>query len=404
MNRKTPTIYLVQTRHCIEMERPIYKLGRTNRPMKERLNGYPKGTEERISCFCVDSTKCEDILLTLFKKKYIQRKDYGSEYFEGDCESMKRDIQRICREDKDENGDEDCNESEGETDVVDTYQKLRQNSDIVCIIITHKNSFAGYVKYNDSQPGYAFGDSKKYAVSLRNIIEQNIKTECYDIDEIISDICDKTYDNKPKIHVLKSAEYPVFIKRKCYILDLSDWKLTLIDSLPELYFSNSRDLFWPSYYDPRGIDVGKIISSLVINPHIVNNYKLLCRRVLLGEEKTTHFTDYYSDVPYLSNWLMNALEKFHNDKFTIRKSKNKEIIEELPNRAIRCILITNKDKVSLTEEENRLNIITKVRNPIQSPYNVESYTNMLKSLKLNDFSLFQSIPNGFWDYIRFIVS
>jgi hypothetical protein len=81
-------IYLVQEREFIKTEENIFKIGMTRRPNLERVNQYPKGSDLLIQIRCIDCITLEKELITIFKDKFIQRKDIGNEYFEGDSEIM----------------------------------------------------------------------------------------------------------------------------------------------------------------------------------------------------------------------------------------------------------------------------------------------------------------------------
>ena len=44
---------------------------------------------------CIDSIKFEYILIQLFKFKFIQEIEYGTEYFRGDIQEMKNEILKL---------------------------------------------------------------------------------------------------------------------------------------------------------------------------------------------------------------------------------------------------------------------------------------------------------------------
>ena len=349
----------------------------------------------------------------MFKNKYVQKKEHGREYFEGDCKDMIKDIEKICLHewnDYDNNGDnsdydydssDHDNDSDYDDGVIYTYEKLREreNSNIECIILTSKRTLSGYVKYRDNNPGYPFG--KKSEISLPEIIRHSIKTECYDLEKIISDICLKTYNKAPEIYSLQQDEYPVFNKGICYILNFPSWELT---PSPRAYFPIPYTPWWPTYYGVCEIDMDKIINALVINPHFINNYQLLCRNIFLEKKgHVTHFVDYYSGIPYFSRWLENAVGKLQNDKFKIEsKSSDKLVIRAQNTNQIICTLVS--DNTPLTKKEKESNTITRIKDSQQSPYNLKAYDDILAFFGIrNDGDLFQSCSRYFWDYIKFVV-
>ena len=80
-------IYLIHTREFIKSNKNIYKIGRSNN-IECRIRTYPKGSNVLFIMKCKNSTFCEDNLIRLFKKKFIQNKYYGNEFFEGDEDLM----------------------------------------------------------------------------------------------------------------------------------------------------------------------------------------------------------------------------------------------------------------------------------------------------------------------------
>jgi len=85
-------IYLLQLREFIKTGEQVYKIGRTTRKPEERFQEYPKNSRVLTFVNVVICTKAERELLKIFNKKFIQRKEYGKEYFEGDVVQMVREI------------------------------------------------------------------------------------------------------------------------------------------------------------------------------------------------------------------------------------------------------------------------------------------------------------------------
>ena len=93
-------IYLLRTREFVTANQNVYKIGRTNQTHTNRFKQYPKGSELILQYSCNDCIACEKGLLYIFRVNYIKRKDIGSEYFEGDVTSMKRDIHNFIDNEK----------------------------------------------------------------------------------------------------------------------------------------------------------------------------------------------------------------------------------------------------------------------------------------------------------------
>ena len=85
-------VYLMHTREFIKSHEPIYKIGRSN-ILDNRVKQYPNGSNILLMIKCKNSILCENNLIKLFKEKFIQKKYYGTEYFEGNCYDM---IKEIC--------------------------------------------------------------------------------------------------------------------------------------------------------------------------------------------------------------------------------------------------------------------------------------------------------------------
>jgi hypothetical protein len=91
------SIYLLQLREHINSGECVYKLGRTAQPIHKRMNGYPIGSRLLYMRYCDDSKFAEAELLKSFRATYNSQTHIGSEYFEGDCNSMIDHINDILK-------------------------------------------------------------------------------------------------------------------------------------------------------------------------------------------------------------------------------------------------------------------------------------------------------------------
>jgi len=89
---KPEAVYMIQEREFIQSETPVYKIGRTCQEPMKRFAQYPKGSSLLLHRACIDCREIETQIKTLFKKKYVQERAYGIEYFRGDAASMAADI------------------------------------------------------------------------------------------------------------------------------------------------------------------------------------------------------------------------------------------------------------------------------------------------------------------------
>lgn len=85
-------IYMLREREFIASNQDIYKIGRSEQENCIRVVKYPKSSELICKNSCFDCLEMENYLIKLFKNKYIQRTDIGSEYFEGNVIQMHNDI------------------------------------------------------------------------------------------------------------------------------------------------------------------------------------------------------------------------------------------------------------------------------------------------------------------------
>ena len=106
-------IYLLQEREFTKTNENIYKIGMTQKDNLERFNQYPKGSLLLFQMICNDCKNIENCLIKIFKEKFIQRKDIGTEYFEGNYKSM---IDIIYLTIKDECIKDECDTEDSEYD------------------------------------------------------------------------------------------------------------------------------------------------------------------------------------------------------------------------------------------------------------------------------------------------
>lgn len=93
-------IYCILEREFINSTENIYKIGKTKQTNVDRFKQYSKGS---ILIFHMLSTNCsadEYRIIQLFKTKYVQRTEIGSEYFSGNIDNMMRDMFDIVSQTK----------------------------------------------------------------------------------------------------------------------------------------------------------------------------------------------------------------------------------------------------------------------------------------------------------------
>lgn len=88
------TVYLIHTGEFVGFKMNIYKIGKTC-DLQRRLKEYPFFTETKYTSLVNDHDNMEKILILKFRKHFINRRDYGLEYFQGDINQMINIMKKI---------------------------------------------------------------------------------------------------------------------------------------------------------------------------------------------------------------------------------------------------------------------------------------------------------------------
>ena len=72
----------------VKTKENVFKVGMTTKQNHERFNQYPKGSILLFQMICVNCKNMENQIITSFKEKFTQRKDIGTEYFQGNYKNM----------------------------------------------------------------------------------------------------------------------------------------------------------------------------------------------------------------------------------------------------------------------------------------------------------------------------
>lgn len=99
MDNRTSTkmagyIYAIQVREFMKTKESIIKVGRTE-DIIQRFNDYPKGSRLLYTCYVEDCRQAEHSLLSSMRELFINRKDIGREYYEGQINNMIEHVKRI---------------------------------------------------------------------------------------------------------------------------------------------------------------------------------------------------------------------------------------------------------------------------------------------------------------------
>lgn len=82
-------LYLIHP-YCNKLEQTtIYKIGRSDNLLR-RIDNYPNGSSVELLIKCINSKIYKDNLIELFEIVFNVQKYFGTEYFNGDLETMKK--------------------------------------------------------------------------------------------------------------------------------------------------------------------------------------------------------------------------------------------------------------------------------------------------------------------------
>lgn len=88
-------VYVIKEREFIKTNEDIYKIGRTIKGHSKRVLQYPKGSLVLDIIKVPDAVLYEKEIKRVFNKKFIQRKDIGTEYFETTLIKLRKQLYKI---------------------------------------------------------------------------------------------------------------------------------------------------------------------------------------------------------------------------------------------------------------------------------------------------------------------
>lgn len=397
-------IYLIQEREFIKSGEKIYKIGKTKQKNLKRLQNYPKGSKLIFQCICDDCDTVEIKLINIFKKKYIQQKDIGTEYFKGNYDDMIVDIYN-CIMNIYDNTDSDAIQ----INSFDKYVKYSNN--ISNIIITDTSTLEGYVKFKNCL--WQKINSKDYiSDNLVCFLNNNIT---YPINKkrLIGDICKKCYNSNPKFYKLSQTEYIIKVSKHDYILDvktftikncgvdIDDAILTDTNKYLTKVFANTHSCI-------QNINteiVDNILKSLISDENIISKYKKLCYNCIVNQENTIIFEDYSNTNHLLTHWLKSLINRLSNNTaIYFDDNEQNNYIYSFNSVKPKLVIILGKyiDKKTVN---NKINLLTKlgIKNIIvlysdKCMYNYDTYSKFIIDNKDYILSLFRSSNNTLYDY------
>jgi len=95
-------IYLIREREFIRLNEQTYKFGKTKQEPRKRFYGYGPGMEQILVRKVINCDSIENKIKKEFRLKFEQKRNYGTEYFNGNKNEMIKVINRIIdQEEKD---------------------------------------------------------------------------------------------------------------------------------------------------------------------------------------------------------------------------------------------------------------------------------------------------------------
>ena len=177
-------IYLIKLREFNNIKESTYKIGRSC-DISRRHKEYPKDSILLYSCIVNNEKKLEPLLLDEFRLKFIQKKQYGTEYFSGNYIKMVQVINEIINK-------YDDIVLEPELNIIESYHHLKQNvNQLIDDIMKKELIMSKYISL----------------IQFENEDINNLITLNTNISFVLSNINEITNDVNP-INEDKTIEYP----------------------------------------------------------------------------------------------------------------------------------------------------------------------------------------------------
>ena len=417
-------IYLIHTREFINSIKKIYKVGKTTQEPTKRIKQYPKGSKILLITNCIDCHKDEKEILKLFKRKYIQRKDIGNEYFEGDYNEMITDINQIVKSGEIVLSDESDESDESEQIIViNSYKDFNENTNKdITIIITDKKKQSGFIKFNDNNlwhiiypydsedPEFLLGWLKHYIENNNKFSNTMYNVEYHvDYNKLIKDVCKECFKEDFKIYQLKYNEFLIGassneIDNRYFILNTETVIFKNCNEYTDITFryidKSTSPLILNNNINTKIVD--EILSTLVSNKKIIQYFKKLCYSVLVKESnETIIFEDY--DICRLSIYLRDLLDIISTPNhpnggryIVYDESCKKDYIKEFKKIRPRIVYIENiyseKELNDIKYFLKKLEIINIVILHRKIKINTYNFENFIEYINIHKVRISNSFP------------
>jgi hypothetical protein len=374
-------IYLLQEREFIKTKENIYKVGRTEKENHSRFNQYSKGSVLLFQMICNDCKSIERQIINLFKEKFIQRKDIGNEYFEGDFQLMIDIIYSTIRNETkitDISSDDDKkSENMEETPFyqLTTYEEWSKLNNIDVIITTKEGN--GFLRYNNrnqlwreiydknsSDFDYTRMEHLSGYIELANTYLS--KKDEYEyinvnvcVDKIFQDTIKKCYVKNYDSYNLKYYEY---VFRASYneshenvIFNCLTFTYTPVDMLIKKKVLNETESGSRIIRIKNVVNIEFVnnILNALITPEIKHQYKKLVYNLIVKQEEPQIIFYDYNDC-LLSGWIHDIIYAISSDKFYVYSSQyyddKLEFKKLLKKQKLRYVVINKYKNISITTQ------------------------------------------------------
>jgi hypothetical protein len=257
-------IYLVKLREHIKSNENIYKIGKTTQINTKRFRGYPKGSIVLFQIICSDCHKTENDIKQLFKSKYIQRKEYGNEYFEGNHQDMIKDmflISDCCLNIKFSNILEEFEEEDVSSEELENLflgKRFNTNDDRLC------ESISSFVDYGH------------YIGNLDKLINENQIIKVIENQEILrlkiskSQSIKNLFDNQPNYPEFRSFLEP---NETLYnVIKYTNAIPLILDTIKKIFYISRCDYIVGEIKDKKYL-IYKNYNEVSLNDYLKRNGK-----------------------------------------------------------------------------------------------------------------------------------
>ncbi len=325
-------VYLLQEREFCKTNKNIYvlKCTKCNQDISKLL--YPKNSFIWSFTLCKNLVKTKNEISRVFKQKYVQRKDIGDCYFQGDLYNMSGDIYDIILKQNEL-------ENNANTSNFSGLDVLKCDAKISDIVLTDRESLRGHILFDNATEWTESVNVKDYLQYKSHLIS----------DDIVQELCSSNFVENPSYYELKYNEYFVNndIGGTCIINTLD---LTVTEYKPtrhNILTNYQKPIFEIPLVTFDCIDtliVDNILKKLLPKYDDIQKYKALCYNLLVDQSDDIIL---YDSSSYLAMWIISLLHKISspNNSYTIDENNSSNYMDYLSDSAynnnIRVVYIKN---------------------------------------------------------------